>query len=111
MTGRLTLYVILSFSETTKAMGFTFKPQLDFHFQKAFTFFLSDIYTSHVGVVDHLFTPHSTAVVFVGSDAKLVGCVGFEVVNHSIGGRTGLIDPLPVSFSVADCVMPVSKTN
>lgn len=66
--------------------------------------------TSHVGVVDHWFTPHSTAVViFVGSDNKLVGCVGLEVVNHSIRGRTGLIDPLSVSFSVADGVIPVSK--
>lgn len=86
---------------------FTFDLHSDFHLQSPF----SDIYTSHVGVVDHWFTPHSTAFVFVGSDSELVGCVGFEVVNHSIGGRTGLIDPLPVSFSVADCVMPVSKIN
>lgn len=67
--------------------------------------------TSHVGVMDHWFAPHSTTVVFVGSDTKFIGCVGLEVVDHSIRGGAGLVDPLPVPFSIADGVMSGSKTH
>lgn len=67
--------------------------------------------TSHVGVVDHWFAPHSTTVIFVGSDAKFVGCVGLEVVDYGIRCGAGLVDPLPVSFSIANGVMPGSKTH
>lgn len=66
--------------------------------------------TSHVGVVDHWLAPHSTSVIFVGSDTKFIGCVRLEVVNHSIRGGACLVDPLPVSFSVADGVVPGLKT-
>lgn len=61
--------------------------------------------------MDHWLAPHSTTVVFVGSNTKFVGCVGLEVVDHSIRGGAGLVDPLPVSFSIADGVMPDSKTH
>jgi len=67
--------------------------------------------TSHVGVVDHWLAPHSTTVVFVGSDAEFIGCVGLEVVDNSIRGGAGLVDPLPVPFSIADGVMPGLKTQ
>lgn len=61
--------------------------------------------------MDYWLTPRSTTVVFVGSNTKFVGCVGLEVVNHGIRGGAGLVDPLPVSFSIADGVMPGSKTH
>lgn len=61
--------------------------------------------------MDHWLAPHSTTVIFVGSNTKFVGCVGLEVVNHGIGGGAGLVDPLPVSFSISDGVMPGSKTH
>lgn len=67
--------------------------------------------TSHVGVVDHWLAPNSTTVVFVGSDTKFIGCVGLEVVDYGIRSGAGLVDPLPVSFSIADGVMPGSKTH
>lgn len=61
--------------------------------------------------MDHWLAPHSTTVVFVGSNTKFVGCVGLEVVDHGIRGGAGLVNPLPVSFSIADGVMPDSKTH
>ncbi len=67
--------------------------------------------TSHVGVVDHWFAPNSTTVIFVGSDSKFVGCVGLEVVDYCIRCGAGLVDPLPVSFSIANGVMPGSKIH
>lgn len=35
------------------------------------------LHTPHVGAVDDGFAPHAAAVVFVGSDAKLIVSVGF----------------------------------
>lgn len=65
--------------------------------------------TAHVGVVDDRFAPHAAAVVLVGADPKLVGRVGFQVVDDCVAGRAGLVDPLPVSLSVADGVKAVEK--
>lgn len=56
--------------------------------------------------MDDRFTPHAAAVVLVGPDAKLVGRVGFQVVDDRVAGRAGLIDPLPVPLPVADGVEP-----
>lgn len=62
--------------------------------------------TSHVGVVNDRLAPHAAAVILVGADPKLVRRVGLEVVNHSVTGRAGLVIPLTVPLSVADCVVP-----
>lgn len=64
------------------------------------------VLTVHVGVVHDRFTPRAPAVVFVGAYAKLVGGVGFQVVNDGFAGWAGLVDPLPVPLSVADGVEP-----
>ncbi len=62
--------------------------------------------TAHVGVVDDRFAPHAAAVVLVGPDAKLVGCVGLQVVDDRVAGGACLVDPLPVPLPVADGVEP-----
>lgn len=67
---------------------------------------LVSMHTRHVGAVDDWFAPHAAAVIFVGSDAKFVLSVGFQVVYDCVAGGARLIDPLPVPFSVADCVVP-----
>lgn len=56
--------------------------------------------------MDYGFAPHPAALVFVGADAKLIRCVGLQVVDYGVAGRTRLIDPLPVPLSVADGVEP-----
>lgn len=56
--------------------------------------------------MDDRFAPHAAAVVLVGADAKLVGSVGFQVVDDRVTSWAGLIDPLPVPLSVADGVKP-----
>lgn len=65
--------------------------------------------TAHVGVVDDRFAPRAPAVVFVGAHAKLVGGVGFQVVDDGFAGWAGLVDPLPVPLSVADGVEPETR--
>lgn len=70
---------------------------------------LVSMHTPHVGAVDDGFAPHTTAVIFVGSDAKFVVSVRFQVVYDCVTGGARLIDPLPVPFSVADCVVPTSR--
>lgn len=55
--------------------------------------------------MDDWFTPCAPAVVLVGADAELVGCVGLQVVDNRVTGRAGLIDPLPVPLPVADGVI------
>lgn len=60
--------------------------------------------TAHVGVVDDRFAPRAAALVLVGADPELVGCVGFQVVDDGVAGGAGLVDPLPVPLSVADGV-------
>lgn len=62
--------------------------------------------TVHVGVVDDWFAPRAPAVVFVGPHAKLVGGVGFQVIDDGFTGWAGLVDPLPVPLSVAYGVEP-----
>lgn len=64
------------------------------------------VLTTHVGVVDDRFAPSAPAVVLVGADAELVRRVGLQVVDDRVAGRAGLVDPLPVSLSVADGVEP-----
>lgn len=59
--------------------------------------------------MDNWFTPRAPAVIFVGAHAKLVGSVGFQVVDDGFAGWAGLIDPFPVSLSVADGVEPETK--
>lgn len=70
---------------------------------------LVSVHTPHVDAMDHGFAPHAAAVVFVGSDAKFIVSVGFQVVDDCVTGGACLIDPLPVPFSVADCVVPTSR--
>lgn len=65
--------------------------------------------TAHVGVVDDRFAPRAPAVVFVGAHTKLVGGVGFQVVDDGFAGWAGLVDPLPVPLSVADGVEPETR--
>lgn len=65
--------------------------------------------TAHVGVVDDRFAPRAPAVVFVGAYAKLVGSVGFQVVDDGFAGWAGLVDPFPVPLSVADGVEPATR--
>lgn len=65
--------------------------------------------TAHVGVVEDRFTPRAPAVLFVGAYAKLVGGVGFQVVDDRFAGWAGLVDPLPVPLSVADGVEPETR--
>lgn len=65
--------------------------------------------TPHVGAVDDGFAPHAIAVIFVGSDAKFVVGIGFQIVDDRVTGGTCLIDPLPVPFSVTDCVVPTRR--
>lgn len=67
------------------------------------------MHTPHIGAVNDRLAPHSAAVIFVGSDAKFIVSVGFEVVDDCITGGACLIDPLPVPFPVADCVVPTSR--
>lgn len=64
------------------------------------------VLTAHVGVVVDWLAPHAAVVVLVGSNAELIGRVGFQVVNDGVAGRTGLIDPLPVPLPVPDGVEP-----
>lgn len=59
--------------------------------------------------MDDRFTPRAPAVIFVGAYTKLVGSVGFQVVDDGFAGWAGLIDPLPVPLSVADGVEPETK--
>lgn len=59
--------------------------------------------------MDDRFTPHAPAVFLVGPDAKLVGRIGFKVVDDRVAGWAGLIDPLPVPLSVADGVEPKAR--
>lgn len=70
---------------------------------------LVSMHTPYVGAVDDGFAPQAAAVVFVGSDAKLVVSVGFQVVDDGVTGGARLIDPLSVPFSVADCVVPTKE--
>lgn len=70
---------------------------------------LVSMHTPHTGAVDDRLAPHSAAVIFVGSDAKLIVSVGFEVVDDCVTGGARLIDPLPVPFPVANCVEPTSR--
>lgn len=59
--------------------------------------------------MDDRFAPHAAAFVLVGADPKLIGRVGFQVVDDCVAGWAGLVDPLPVPLSVADSVKAVEK--
>lgn len=59
--------------------------------------------------MDNRFTPRAPTVILVGAHTKFVGCVGFQVVDDCFAGWAGLIDPLPVPFSVADGVEPKTR--
>lgn len=65
---------------------------------------------AHVGFVNDRLAPDSAAFVFVGADPKLIWGVGLQVVNHSVAGGAGLVDPLPVPLPVADGVVSVFQT-
>lgn len=55
--------------------------------------------------------PRSTAILRVGLDPKLIGCVGLQVVNDGVTGRTGLIVPLLAPLTVAHGVVSEPKTE
>lgn len=54
--------------------------------------------------MDDRFAPCATAVILVGADAKLIRRVGFQVINDCVACWACLVDPIPVSLSVADSV-------
>lgn len=54
--------------------------------------------------MDDWFAPCATAVILVGADAKLIRRVGFQVINDCVACWACLVDPIPVSLSVADSV-------
>lgn len=54
--------------------------------------------------MDDWFAPCATAVILVGTDAKLIRRVGFQVINDCVACWASLVDPIPVSLSVADSV-------
>ena len=62
--------------------------------------------TSIVGVVDDRLAPRAGPIGPVGLHAKLIGCVGFEVIDDRVAGGAGLVVPLPVSLAVTHRVMP-----
>lgn len=58
--------------------------------------------------MDNWLAPHSAAFLVVGSDTKLVGRVGLQVIDDHVAGGAGLLSPLPVPLTVTHCVVPGS---
>lgn len=55
--------------------------------------------------------PHSTVILSVGLDSKLVGCVGPEIVNDCVTSWAGLEVPLPAPLTITHRVVSEPKTE
>ena len=56
--------------------------------------------------MDDWLAPGARPVRPIGLHTKLIGCVGFEVIDDRVAGGAGLVVPLPVSLTITHRVMP-----